>query len=741
VPEKIIVAVHGIGDQVRCETVQAVAYEVYRYYGLAAGLPLGRLHSDLVQLDNAPPVNGVYLVERPPLKGFGFAEVYWADVPRGPAKERYSLEESKKWARTVIERVRSFDDDRRARGLPVRADQNYELAAQVIEEMIEGIRSIERLLFLARMLNVFKFDLGRLLTDYLGDVQIVAEFTTFRRRILAGFQDVMYTIHNRHPQAELHIVAHSEGTVVSFLGILQALRRDPLDKVPGRLPPSPDWVKQLRGFMTIGSPLNKHLFLWPELFQPLAAPPAEDAWKAVTPSLAGATPARIAWRNYYDYGDPIGFRLNHMRRWLGHTGWNRFFEFEGPHTDLEAGRDQAPKHDIGFTRYWFPGKAHTDYWTDLGVFGHFIQTVVRPDPDPANRTFDPPRTRPARAVVSPFIPYLLAAGLLVLGVFLLYRGVAGVTLPFPETTWDSVRNVLAISLVLAGVTAATRIPRVTRSWRWRWSGYAFFAATLLAFPYLLTCWAKARLGSPILYVLGQAPELLQSLDALAAWLPGVRDCSETGMPPGATLVLMGLVLAGLIVVYAISRARPLWGVKPLIVCGVAIIVGVVVVRVTSYRDFLAQRDYLAHTVLDKTRIPDATLEQAAFRLYNLYLASGQKQDFGEFLKTDPPACRLLSCLPKRQTPQGATAEAGAPVHEGTTDRPLWPMLLGGLAFLYLWWVAAVAFDLAVAWQHYVRRSSIIPRLREMDPDLERASRYDEGAANGGRGGETAQRGR
>jgi len=53
-PNKIFVAVHGMGDQVRCETVQAVAYQVCRYFGRPAGLPLGHLHADLVPLDDGP---------------------------------------------------------------------------------------------------------------------------------------------------------------------------------------------------------------------------------------------------------------------------------------------------------------------------------------------------------------------------------------------------------------------------------------------------------------------------------------------------------------------------------------------------------------------------------------------------------------------------------------------------------------------------------------------------------------
>jgi hypothetical protein len=44
--------------------------------------------------------------------------------------------------------------------------------------------------------------------------------------------------------------------------------------------------------------------------------------------------------------------------------------------------------------------------------------------------------------------------------------------------------------------------------------------------------------------------------------------------------------------------------------------------------------------------------------------------------------------------------------------PFWPVLLGGAAFLYLWWLAALIFDLAFIWQRYVRNSVANDRLRE-----------------------------
>ena len=41
--KKIIVAVHGIGEQLRGETSRSVAYQVCRYWEVPASMPLGAL--------------------------------------------------------------------------------------------------------------------------------------------------------------------------------------------------------------------------------------------------------------------------------------------------------------------------------------------------------------------------------------------------------------------------------------------------------------------------------------------------------------------------------------------------------------------------------------------------------------------------------------------------------------------------------------------------------------------------
>lgn len=45
------------------------------------------------------------------------------------------------------------------------------------------------------------------------------------------------------------------------------------------------------------------------------------------------------------------------------------------------------------------------------------------------------------------------------------------------------------------------------------------------------------------------------------------------------------------------------------------------------------------------------------------------------------------------------------------DPELWPVLLGGAAFFYLWWLATLLFDLTVVWHHYVLSEALAEHLR------------------------------
>jgi hypothetical protein len=498
--EQVLVAVHGIGDQFSYATVQAVANQLCGLYDKPAAVPLGSFH-------RAPPASAAAseselelsvgplpppFSDEEPFCRLAFAEVYWAPVPRELVERKYELEEAKDWAQTIVARLRLRWSEHQP---GVCRRQDFTLASQVLGEMIQTITVLDRLFLLASKAGVFTFNLKKLLEDYLGDVQVVTEFERQRTKILERFQKVMERVHAEYPRADIFIVSHSEGTVVSLLGLLKAFRAEP---------PAP-WTSCLRGFMTLGSPIDKHLVLWPELF---AGP---------GPSARLRLSAPIKWRNYYDRGDPVGFDLDEARTWLKRHGWDGVFEFSGA-----AGAG----HDNGFSRYPFPGKAHVDYWKDSAVFGHFIHDVMGLRPLPKGDFTRPPQDKRWSQLLSYAIPYAGVLALLALAAYVLFKGVAGVIDP-NGTTLDGIgvvaKQVTGSAALLFGVTVAARIPRLTREPFWRIASFVIVAVMIGLFLLIV----GPRAG------------------ATTAWF----------------------AVAAVVVVFWLSAAFPSWGLKPLIVIG------------------------------------------------------------------------------------------------------------------------------------------------------------------------------
>jgi hypothetical protein len=268
---KVLVSVHGVGDQFNYETIQSVALRLSAYYGERSPIALGSFY----QINAA---GGARVMMNLPARGLpanvGFGEVYWADIPRRIIKEGYQLEESKKWAKTIVGRVAA-----NARQGALEPNQVL-LIENVLEELIDTVAILERLCFIAEKAGVFTFSLQRVLAEFVNDVQLVADFPRYREEVLHQFDGVMDTIAQQPMRPDMYLITHSEGTVVMLAGLLRALR-----KVP-----QPDWLGQLRGIMTIGSPLDTHMLLWPEMWSPRDG---NAAWRPAT---------AIPWFNYYDRG-------------------------------------------------------------------------------------------------------------------------------------------------------------------------------------------------------------------------------------------------------------------------------------------------------------------------------------------------------------------------------------------------------------------------------------------------------
>ena len=261
--------------------------------------------------------------------------------------------------------------------------------------------------------------------------------------------------------------------------------------------------------------LNKHIVMWPRLWQ--NARPAQDRNR----------PDPIRWRNYYDYGDPVGFDLEITRDWMHENGWlskngTGLFQF-------------SKEYDYGFTRYPFPGEAHNDYWNDNDVFGHFIDDVVlKKDGAPK------PSTIRSAVFVSNVLPYILCVALLTGGVYVLYRTLVGSFVKeFPEPI-NVLRDVAGITCLLAGTTVLSRMPRLDK----------------------IQIWPKTKIWPAVIgllvliagvlgYLLLVSPDTQNFLSA-AFWAPN-----------GIIYFFLASSLASAI----LSKLKPRWGMVPLIALG------------------------------------------------------------------------------------------------------------------------------------------------------------------------------
>ena len=543
-PTKAIVAVHGIGEQITHETIQAVAYRFCHFFDVPPAIPLGRFSGGRNLADPKDPIQPFFVERTPPdpnlPKHLRFAEVYWADVPRGLVQNKYVLEESKRWAKTVAARVgvHAADILRPGGGSPI---ANYEVIQTVLSEMIDTVYVLEFLTAWSKRLGLFEFDLRSLLVDFLGDVQVVTDFRGERERILEKFGQVMDVA--SQGADEIYVVAHSEGTVVAVLGLLTALS--------GASPPA--WAGRVRGLMTIGSPVEVHLLLWPEL------------WDALPKPKEPIAPKPIKWVNYLDTGDPIAYCFDKTYGWLTEHDWAPRFEWT--------------QHE--FSRYPFPGKAHIDYWGDAEVFGHFIKTVVGEEPraakgEPPNYS-RPPRNRPFKQIAGYLLPYAVLAAVLILAVYVVYRpvfdvmtaggdgtkptvagaeGAACTAFLFSQGTWTDAsksalssatiaRDVIGFALLLAGVTIAVRIPRLTTVWWLRVVGIGMFVVGAVAYSVITTDRSICAIGRS--FPVG-------SLVGWGVWTRGVVVFNVL-----ALVVVLGCM--------ACSARFPHWGVRILPILG------------------------------------------------------------------------------------------------------------------------------------------------------------------------------
>lgn len=550
--KKVFIAVHGIGDQVRNATLQYVVERVTSHTN--GGQPFPAAFGRLGHVIDGDPL---YLRDRTQVRlpdgvdALGFAEVYWADIPRS-AQSDYFLQESRSWALSLVSRLQAEQEIREREGAPAQHSIDYDRVAMVLSEMGQTIHVLDRLSGILRLLHVSDFKLDDLLDAFLGDVQFIAEFRAFRDAVLERFDQTLAGVAGQlDPEDEIHFVAHSEGTVVTFLGLLTLLA--------GEEPPA--WLSQVRTLMTIGSPIDKHIVLWPELFD-------------FERSAVERTTSPILWFNYYDRGDPVAYDLDSTRDWLAHEG-----SWAGAAFDFRA------ENDFGFLRYPFPGKAHLDYFQDDAVFGHYLSNAAGlpetdwQEPEVVEKPAPAPKTVPHYAWSSWIMPYLFAWLSITSGFVLLdWR----IWLAHDEALGANfIWEVLAVSFLMAGCTVLARMPRLTTRVGYRVLGAVLF---FVGVGLYLLCAHQGGHGLYLLYprtlhFLGQLSD-----EGLEAALAAGANAKLTWETLPAFLLLPGVGLCvSLLVLFLTWRTAWLGrvGVKPLVALGAVVIVFLSLAAISS----------------------------------------------------------------------------------------------------------------------------------------------------------------
>ena len=336
---KHIVIVHGIGDQAPNET--SINFMNHFFRALPSGPEYSlKVHNLISSVDPPDAKNPKF---RPAFAEFkhrdgecviGFSEVYWQDVTNEILKKFHKCTPIPIfiWAHAINTHFMGKD---------------FYAARDVITNLESLLSIADNLSLILKRAGIFL----KVLTRFVGDVQMYAESTDIRNAVDAHFASVLGRVDQQHRDAaielgtdldtpEIYIVAHSEGTVVAYSSLVKA----------AALQPPVPWLPWVKALVTLGSPIDKHFGIWPARF------------RVRTAGVTTLNP-RIPWFNFWDVSDPVGYGMRSLKS-----------RPEEPPSDAEQLFDL--RFDSGFARYAIPGAAHVGYWNDTAIHEQIIDQAM-----------------------------------------------------------------------------------------------------------------------------------------------------------------------------------------------------------------------------------------------------------------------------------------------------------------------------------------------------------------------------
>ena len=561
---KLVIAVHGMGDQHRNDMVRMVARQLARVHSQRAGVDNQalRLPQGLWEGENAanPALDDLisfapaeaHDVRLKPLADMAFAEIYWADLPREIEQDGRRLEPLPQWAGSVVDRLRQREDLKQSY-----TGADVSLGATVVEEVAETVKILERVLLPLEKAGSFQFDLGRIVDQYLGDVQQVADFTFVRENFLKRFLARIGHLANQSAAQEIHFVAHSEGSVLTLRALLRALNLNPAEHnlSPGSVVQPPAWLSRVRSLTTLGSPIDKHLILWPEMWGWLSEgekevvdekdPVKREEELTKRRGQWHALAEKIRWRNYYDLADPVGYDLDTAREKLSLWGCEAF-DFLCQEALQKLPRRAKEVHDHGFRRYPLAGMAHLGYFNDTELFAHIYDNAICKGADPKLPDHAPMRW------ISPSLPFVIVAVVHVVAIVLLHQSLSA----------DKMTEMLSLLKTGSALEVSGAV-----AWLQSWSGMLTCGLVLLG----STVWSRVGVIAGFRSAQGK-DALFFHLGMLALLVIAVL----LGAPKALVPLLFGVAVPSVLLVGVSAllkrKARqqnksPLWALRIQMICG------------------------------------------------------------------------------------------------------------------------------------------------------------------------------
>lgn len=289
-----LLVVHGIGSQRRGETLAACTAALQRAYPAAAlsdrnGQGLTTQEISTLELDEAILRQGSWQVH--------LYEVYWAGFLAGTSVDssfnKFLFEETT-WFPYFNWKHGLLPHDQYSRWLLwARTAQMWLLAltASIIYEIVPQK-------FHSTVLDQIVADIWNYTHSLGGSLPKTSPVFGAGKGIVDCFRKTAYRA-QQDGCGELQIIAHSLGTVVAYNALTRYQSPAP-NKTP--IP--------MTHLYTIGSPLEKFLFIWTRLLRPSLRSP-----EIQIDGVAIASGSQIQWKNFYSPLDLISGKLTRFNEW------------------------------------------------------------------------------------------------------------------------------------------------------------------------------------------------------------------------------------------------------------------------------------------------------------------------------------------------------------------------------------------------------------------------------------------